>query len=79
MIAIAWEALFFIRGNKRASKLPGVHVSSIEAVAEREMRVRFWSEREKREGTPSERDAPTGNVLASLVERRPNRNRRAPT
>jgi len=31
MIAIACEAFFLYRGHKRAPKLPGVHVSSVES------------------------------------------------
>lgn len=32
MIAIAWEAFSLYRGHKRAPKLPGVHVSSVESL-----------------------------------------------
>ena len=73
MIAIAWEAFFLYRGHKRAPKLPGVHVSSVESLDRTwktcQTLIRTW----ETWGTPSERDGPGGNVLASVVDRGPNR------
>ena len=32
MIAFAWEVFFVYRGHKRAPKLPGIYVSSVESL-----------------------------------------------
>ena len=73
MIANAWEAFCLYRGHKRAPKLPGVHVSSVESLDRTwktcQTLIRTW----ETWGTPSERDGPGGNVLASVVDRGPNR------
>ena len=57
---------------KRAPKLSGVHVSSAESL-ERTWKtcqslIRTWETR----GTPSDREGPGGNVLASVVDLGPN-------
>ena len=73
IIAIAWEALFLYCGHKRAPKLPGISVSSVDSLDRTwktcQTLIRTW----ETWGTLSERNRPGGDVLAAVVDRGPKR------
>jgi len=67
--AIAWKAFLLYRRHKRASKLPGAHVSAVESLD------RTWTTCENLTGTCEtreialKRDEPERNLLATVVDR----------